>query len=251
MKLDKAKSWWYQLQDHIRLDRSEDVLVMDIDKEPKPYLVKPDGTPRAVLAYLSIGEAEDYRGYWKALFERKVGEPLVLFENPEWKGNYAVRFWDEGWQRIIRERVTEARAKGFTGLYLDKADVCWDIHDRLGNPYDPLLDKMAAFIIRLATWEPDLDIVLQNCEDLLSYPDVCRVLSATAHEDLLYGDPTDGLRNAHGQIHERMQRVNNWTGPKFAVEYLDDKATARRAIRDLSFYKTVPLVSPQDRALKG
>jgi len=249
VKLDKAKSWWYQLQDHIRLDRAEDVIVMDIDKEPGPYRTKEDGTPRAVLAYLSIGEAEEYRAYWPLVHERKAGDGVVLFENPDWPGNHAVKFWDNGWQALMKSRVLEAKAKGFTGIYLDKADVVWDIHQRLGDDYDFLLGQMAAFIIKLASWEPDLDIVLQNCEDLLERGDVCRVLAATAHEDVLYGDPVDGKRNPHGQIHERLAACRQFQGPRFAVEYLDFHRDVRRARTDLQFYGFVPLVRPLDRRL--
>ena len=59
---------------------------------------KPDGGARIVLAYLSIGEAEDYRSYWQR--DWSVSPPAWLgAENPDWPGNYAVNYWDEAGRR--------------------------------------------------------------------------------------------------------------------------------------------------------
>jgi cysteinyl-tRNA synthetase len=82
---------------------------------------KPDGKRRLVLAYMSIGEAEDYRWYWQSSW--KPGNPDWLGEeNPDWKGNYAVAFWKDGWQAIIFQYTGIITAIGFDGLYLDKVD---------------------------------------------------------------------------------------------------------------------------------
>jgi len=87
--------------------------------------VKEDGGRRLVIAYMSIGEAEDYRYYWKP--EWKADPPTWLeAENPNWEGNYEVRYWDPDWQRIIYgnddsylKRIIDA---GFDGVYLDIID---------------------------------------------------------------------------------------------------------------------------------
>jgi cysteinyl-tRNA synthetase len=82
---------------------------------------KPDGKRRLVLAYMSIGEAEDYRWYWQPGW--KEGDPDWLGEeNPDWEGNYAVAYWQEGWQSIIFQYTDIITAAGFDGLYLDKVD---------------------------------------------------------------------------------------------------------------------------------
>ncbi len=87
---------------------------------------------RPVLAYLSIGEAEDYRYYWDPAWdgdgdgEPDPGAPGWLGPaNPEWEGNYKVRYWDPEWQDLLLgdggylERIEEA---GFDGVYLDIID---------------------------------------------------------------------------------------------------------------------------------
>lgn len=93
----QARSWTYQLQNYdLPKLRSllADILVVDetiateagndrAKKVVKSLQTKPDGSRRIVLAYLSIGEAEDYRYYWKPEWietaETETAEP----ETPE------------------------------------------------------------------------------------------------------------------------------------------------------------------------
>ncbi|MBN2401772.1 MAG: endo alpha-1,4 polygalactosaminidase [Spirochaetes bacterium] len=92
---------------------------------------KPSGAKRPVIAYLSIGEAEDYRYYWNA--EWKRSRPLFLErENPNWKGNYKVKYWMDEWKEIICGRqdgtgfeksyLKKIIDAGFDGVYLDVVD---------------------------------------------------------------------------------------------------------------------------------
>lgn len=80
------------------------------------------GTRRLVVAYMSIGEAENYRYYWQPSWS---GSPpsWLAGENPEWPGNYKVRYWEAGWQSIICNTtdsyLTRLIGSGFDGAYLD------------------------------------------------------------------------------------------------------------------------------------
>ena len=87
---------------------------------------KAHGGARLVVAYMSIGEAEDYRWYWKP--EWAADPPSFLdAENPDWPGNYKVRYWDPEWRKIIYygedgaylQKILDA---GFDGVYLDIID---------------------------------------------------------------------------------------------------------------------------------
>jgi cysteinyl-tRNA synthetase len=74
---------------------------------------------------MSVGEAEDYRYYWRS--EWKKDPPGWLDEeNPEWEGNYKVHYWDTEWHSILYrsegayiDRILDA---GFDGVYLDLID---------------------------------------------------------------------------------------------------------------------------------
>ncbi|KFZ26734.1 MAG: hypothetical protein KQ78_01052 [Candidatus Izimaplasma bacterium HR2] len=87
--------------------------------------VKQNGGTRLVIAYMSIGEAEDYRYYWESDWENH--SPTWLSEeNPNWPGNYKVKYWDEAWQSLIYgnnnsylKKILDAE---FDGVYLDIID---------------------------------------------------------------------------------------------------------------------------------
>ena len=86
---------------------------------------KANGGTRLVVAYMSIGEAEDYRYYWQD--EWKKNPPSWLRgENPDWEGNYKVWYWEEEWQAIISGSHESYLGKildaGFDGVYLDIID---------------------------------------------------------------------------------------------------------------------------------
>jgi cysteinyl-tRNA synthetase len=82
-------------------------------------------TRRLVVAYMSIGEAESYRWYWQPSWQ--PGNPAWLAGvNPDWPGNYKVRYWDTNWQAIIcatnDSYLSRLVASGFDGAYLDIID---------------------------------------------------------------------------------------------------------------------------------
>ncbi len=100
--------------------------------------VRSGGTcTKRVLAYLSIGEAEDYRDYWSAAWVDADGNPILGVApawlgptNPEWSGNYKVRYWEAAWQAVIfgtpsgsgktpLDRIIDQK---FDGVYLDIVD---------------------------------------------------------------------------------------------------------------------------------
>lgn len=87
--------------------------------------VKDDGSARLVIAYMSIGEAESYRDYWQAAWSTAPPDWLAE-ENPDWPGNYKVRYWEAGWQAIILGEpegyLARILAAGFDGVYLDIID---------------------------------------------------------------------------------------------------------------------------------
>ena len=88
---------------------------------------KPNGARRLVIAYMSIGEAEDYRFYWDEKWNVRKNEPIWLYEeNKQWKGNYKVFYWEKAWQNIIfgnqNAYLDKIMAAGFDGVYLDIID---------------------------------------------------------------------------------------------------------------------------------
>ena len=95
--------------------------------------VKANGGRRLVIAYLSIGEAEIFRFYWKDEWEDNPPDWLGE-ENPAWPGCFKVDFWDLEWQKIIfgeeNSYLTKILAAGFDGVYLDLVDIFWYFEKR-------------------------------------------------------------------------------------------------------------------------
>ncbi|MGD9783583.1 MAG: endo alpha-1,4 polygalactosaminidase [Hyphomicrobiaceae bacterium] len=301
--LRKARSWSYQLQnyDMAALAASPaDILVVDYSingREAARFTegnvgrlrVKPDGSRRVVLAYLSIGEAEEYRYYWKADWLEQDGDPgarpdggtdkttedkrgdekreasakperwlspsapsWLGDENETWSGNFAVRFWDPGWQSIIldgpRSYLSRIIRAGFDGVYLDRVDAFYEHSDERPSA----ADDMVAFVERLAAAAraqvPGFLVVPQNAEELLVKPHYVALIDAIAKEDLLYGSPVQGKRNSEGLITNSM----GWLGharladkPVMVVEYLDDAAEIARATRELRASGMIPTFAPR------
>jgi cysteinyl-tRNA synthetase, unknown class len=110
-----------------------DFLIMDLYHNEEAYTVaeieqlkiKQNGGKRLVICYMSIGEAEDYRFYWQAGWS--TNKPGWLeSENPDWPGNYKVRYWEKEWQDIVfgtdDSYLKKILNAGFDGVYLDIID---------------------------------------------------------------------------------------------------------------------------------
>ncbi len=110
-----------------------DVVIMDLFYNGQTYTKeqiealkqKANGGKRLLICYMSIGEAEDYRYYWTS--DWSVGHPsFIVAENPNWEGNYIVKYWQSEWKKIIfgndnayLKKILDAQ---FDGVYLDIID---------------------------------------------------------------------------------------------------------------------------------
>lgn len=86
---------------------------------------KANGGKRLILAYMAIGEAEDYRYYWQTSWNTEKPD-WIDEENPDWEGNYKVKYWNSEWQEIIygnnNSYVKKIIDADFDGVYLDIID---------------------------------------------------------------------------------------------------------------------------------
>ena len=86
---------------------------------------KANGGQRLLISYLSIGEAEDYRYYWNSNWSNEHPSWLEK-EDPNWQGNFYVRYWVQDWKSIIFGNDSSYLKKildaGFDGVYLDSID---------------------------------------------------------------------------------------------------------------------------------
>ena len=267
--LGAARSWAYQLRinDVGPLTRDPaDVLVIDHGYAAKrngkimfdatevaKLKIKPDGRRRTVLAYMSIGEAEQYRFYWQGAWCRRQTAPRWIGAvNPSWPGNYPTRFWDPDWQKLILDPadgyLARIQSQGFDGVYLDRTDVYAEwLKERPGAEAD-----MISFLDRIATAARGRNgqflIVMQNAEELLVHRRVRLLLDGIAKEDLLFGltftEASNGAESVTNSLKD-LKRARADRMPVFAVEYLADPVNISAARERLLGFGFVPYFAPR------
>jgi cysteinyl-tRNA synthetase len=205
---------------------------------------KPDGGRRIVLAYLSIGEAETYRYYWRP--EWDASPPAWLADlNKRYRTNVLARYWEPPWQDIIfrgeNNYLGRILAAGFDGVYLDRVDV----HQEFAAERATARADMIAFVTALAgharARRPGFLVVPQNAEELLDDASYRALIDGIAKEDLLFGDGRSKYPNRPEVTATGVRHLKQLTGegkPVFVVEYLDrpeDIAAARARIEGMGF----------------
>lgn len=243
-RLAKAQDWLYQLQglDPAAVTSSAfDVLVTDPTRDGTDATAWDRATVerlkqggRVALAYVSVGEAEDYRGYWRP--EWKKAPPAWLGpENPDWEGNYAVRFWDEGWRAIVLADdgpLARAVAAGWDGVYLDLVDVYERWAEQGEVSEEEGAERMARFVRDIAAFtrarRPGFLVVPQNAPGLVAREDVLEVVDGLALEDTFYdGDrPQSAAHTREVLAHARTVRAAG--KPVLAVDYCRARAKVDR-----------------------
>ncbi len=264
-RLQDARTWGYQLQrlQLTQVPAAVDVLVVDYSRdgtdgralrahEVAALQKRPNGSRRVVLSYLSIGEAETYRYYWKPWW-RVSPPPWLGPENPNWKGNFKVRFWDPAWQAMIvdtppaqgqefwlrlwrflspaptsyLDRIVDA---GFDGIYLDRIDAFEQPADVRANARADMIAFVTAISQHAKKRKPGFLVVAQNAEDLLTEATYRRAIDGVAKEDLYYGEGGDGVPNPPNETRHSIALLNRAKAdgkPVFTVEYLADAARQR------------------------
>ncbi len=153
------------------------------------------GGAKIVLAYMSIGEAEDYRFYWQEGWT--PGNPAWLdAANPDWPGNYKVHYWNPAWQTIIFSYTDLLLDAGFDGAYLDIIDA-YEYYADQGHATaaQDMVDFVAAIRAHARARDPDFYIFPQNAPELASLvPDYLSSVDGIGQEDIYYGYEDDDVK---------------------------------------------------------
>jgi cysteinyl-tRNA synthetase len=252
--LPPSLKWAYMLQNDVSNEITGtdfNVLVMDYTKDgaddsvhryttAEMSRIKNVGATRVALAYLSIGEAEDYRYYFDPAWTDE-GEgarpdrdaPAWLGRgNPCWEGNYKVRYWSEEWQLIVLGYLDKIIAYGFDGAYLDVVDgfEYWSDEEN-GEGYflseSDTAARMIDFVGRIATHarakDADFLVVPQNGERLLGYDesgDYLKAIDGIGVEDLYYNERTAVDPEATAERVDYLDQVLRAGKPVIVVDYV-------------------------------
>ncbi len=86
---------------------------------------KPQGGKRLIIAYMSVGEASNFRYYWQDCCSKKLPK-WVKEENKMWPGSYKVKYWHPKWNELLWNSpdsyLSKIQASSFDGILLDVVD---------------------------------------------------------------------------------------------------------------------------------
>lgn len=223
LPLTSVRYWAYQLQDldtpgavQKIVDTSYDMVVIDptvtydpdFDAAAMVAKIKAsfasDGVHRKlVMAYIDIGQAEEWRWYWdghttyeeqgkcRQSFINAIRQwaPWVAACDPDgWAGNYPVAFWDPEWQDIViygthlgahlglhfNSMLDEVIQDGFDGIYLDWVEA-WEMDavvTRANNEKKDPGAEMLNFIKAMGDYgkqfNPKFIVIQQNSSELIN-----------------------------------------------------------------------------------
>lgn len=269
-RLAAAASWGYLLQnvDAKKLERTAyDVLVLDAGSgdgawgltraEVRRLKTKPDGTPRLVIAYMNVGEAEDYRYYWKPAWTKRppawLGTP-----NCRWKGDHRVQHWSPDWQAILfgndRSYLARLLDLGYDGVYLDRIDIFYHWRGSRWQAAAEMVDLVASLSAWAKARKPGFLVLAQNGEELASDARFLAAIDGFGKEDMLYGDRGNDVPNAPQRVAraERNFAPALAAGlPVLAVEYTRSAANIATAKTRLTALGFKPYFGPRSLAYLG
>ncbi len=191
------ETWLYQLQNFnpaAAASTGFDIVVIDYSSDgsedgewaPDELQILSDAGKTA-LAYFSIGQAEDYRFYWDHDWLANPPDWLGP-ENPDWGGNFEVRYWMEDWKDILFEYLDRIIHMGFDGMYLDIVDgyFYWE---ESGERPEAEAD-MVELVIELAQYAREkvagFMVFPQNGAELVVHDDFLAVIDGVGAEDTWY-----------------------------------------------------------------
>lgn len=206
---------------------------------------------RKIIAYISIGEAEDYRPYWRKEWNVR-GNPSAARpswlgdENPDWKGNSRVKYWQPEWQKIILAAVDEVMRRGFDGVYLDIVDGFetfeWNGSEFIDNRLNPetkqsyrrdMVDWVKAIATRARAINPEALVIPQNGSQLLAFADFTDAISAIGIEDLMTNGDKLQPKSQTIEILENLQKMAAAQKPVLLVEYCQN-AERQMAVKNFA-----------------
>jgi cysteinyl-tRNA synthetase len=156
--------------------------------------------PKLVIAYIDIGEAEDYRTYWQPGWG--IGNPeWIAGGDPDgWEGNFPVAYWYDGWRQVwlggsgIMEGILDA---GFDGIYLDWVEAYSDenvMRIAENDGVDPV-QEMIYWVSDLGEFgrsrNSEFLVIGQNAAELAAFDDYVEAIDAIAQEQVWFDGGAD------------------------------------------------------------
>ncbi len=139
-----------------------DLIVFDSDHHPDIRPLKEQG--KTVLGYISLGEVEDYRFFFKRMKERG----LVLHPNKNWPGTYFVDIRNPAWTKaVVEDLIPKILSQGFAGIFIDTLDSPIELERINPKKYNGMKEASKEIIRAIRYQYPQIKIMLNRAYQLV------------------------------------------------------------------------------------
>jgi cysteinyl-tRNA synthetase len=215
--LDQVETWFYYLsfdpeEDTFRqvTQSTYDLIVIepifteeqntDFDMAAVVQNLHGSNESKLVLAYIDIGQAEEWRTYWEPDWE--IGDPdWIVADDPDgWEGNFPVAYWRDEWQDIWLEDdgyLQRLIDSGFDGVYLDWVEAYSDENVLTAAADDDVdaREEMVDWVGDIADFgreqDEDFIVIAQNAAELAEDSDYVEIIDAIAQEQVWFDGAAD------------------------------------------------------------
>ena len=158
--------------------------------------------PKLAIAYIDIGQAEEYRTYWQSQWGIGNPEWIVGGDPDGWEGNFPVAFWHDEYQDIWLGADGYLQAIldiGFDGVYLDWVEAYSDenvIEMAQRDAVDPR-QEMIWWVGDIADFaqaqRADFIVIAQNAAELAEEDEYVETIDAIAQEQVWFDGGADNV----------------------------------------------------------
>lgn len=218
------------------------------------------GAHKVVLAYLDIGEAENFRTYWEPTWT--TGNPsFILGPDPNGYANlFAVNYTDQRWQSIVfgsaGALVDQALADGFDGAFLDNVDAY--SFPNVQNVDHTAQADMMTFVAAISAYaksrNPRFLIVVDGGAGLTSDSRLMPAIDADAEEGLFFsasptqlGDITQDLGSRATTL-TLLQSIQTAQKPVFSIDFALNPLDVQLAYAGGAANRLIEYVTTRDLA---
>jgi len=119
---------------------------------------------KTVIGYISLGEVENYRDYYKAV----EAEGILYEKNPNWPDSRYIDVRDQRWtKRVIEELIPRLLHKGFQGIFIDTLDNPAELERRDPAKFKGMTDAGANLVKAIRRHYPRIYIMLNRSYEIL------------------------------------------------------------------------------------
>ncbi len=184
----QSKKWIAYYGNGFKPEHLKGLDLVIVDPDSTDHALFTSGTKTVRIAYISVGEAEEYRYFWK-----HVKKDWIVDQNKIWK-SYRIDIRKTGWQKLLLDTVIpDILKKGYNGLLLDTVDTAVDLEETDQRKYSGSKKAMVAFIKSIRAKYPNIWIIPNNGLKILM--EVGHLVNGVMVEDLYTSYNFDAKRS--------------------------------------------------------